>query len=87
VQFNYESRGYSPVLNGTKKSGRSLGLVKSILSLSENMAIRIIAEGVEEAEEAALLSSLNCDIAQGYFFSRPVAEEFLYPMLEQRNPR
>jgi EAL domain-containing protein (putative c-di-GMP-specific phosphodiesterase class I) len=51
------------------------------------MAIRIIAEGVEEAEEAALLSSLNCDIAQGYFFSRPVAEEFLYPMLEQRNPR
>lgn len=64
-----------------------LGLVKSILSLRENMAIRIIAEGVEEAEEAALLSSLDCDIAQGYFFSRPVAEEFLYPMLELRNPR
>lgn len=64
-----------------------LGLVKSILSLRENMAIRIIAEGVEEAEEAALLSSLNCDTAQGFLFSRPVPEEFLYPMLEQRNPR
>ena len=70
-----------------RRDAKVLGLVKSILSLSENMAIRIIAEGVEEAEEAALLSSLNCDIAQGYFFSRPVAEEFLYPMLEQRNPR
>jgi EAL domain-containing protein (putative c-di-GMP-specific phosphodiesterase class I) len=70
-----------------RRDAKILGLVKSILSLSENMAIRIIAEGVEEAEEAALLSSLNCDIAQGYFFSRPVAEEFLYPMLEQRNPR
>ena len=70
-----------------RRDAKVLGLVKSILSLSENMAIRIVAEGVEEAEEAALLSSLNCDIAQGYLFSRPVAEEFLYSMLEQRNPR
>jgi len=70
-----------------RRDAKVLGLVKSILSLRENMAIRIIAEGVEEAEEAALLSSLNCDIAQGYFFSRPVAKEFLLPMLEQRNPR
>ncbi len=70
-----------------RRDAKVLGLVKSILSLSENMAIRIIAEGVEEAEEAALLSSLNCDTAQGYFFSSPVTEEFLYSMLEKRNPR
>lgn len=70
-----------------RQDAKVLGLVKSILSLSENMAMRIIAEGVEEAEEAALLSSLNCDIAQGYFFSRPVPEAQIYPMLEERNPR
>ena len=59
-----------------RRDAKVLGLVKSILSLSENMAIRIIAEGVEEAEEAALLSSLNCDTAQGYFFPVPSQKSF-----------
>lgn len=69
-----------------RRDAKVLGLVKSILSLRDNLAIRIIAEGVEEAEEAALLASLNCDVAQGYYFSRPVAEEHLYSLLAQRNP-
>jgi len=69
-----------------RQDAKVLGLVKSILSLRDNLAIRVIAEGVEEAEEAELLASLNCDVAQGYYFSRPVAEEHLYPLLEQRNP-
>ena len=69
-----------------RRDAKVLGLVKSILSLLDNLAIRIIAEGVEEAEEAALLASLNCDVAQGYYFSRPVAEEHLYSLLAQRNP-
>jgi diguanylate cyclase len=69
-----------------RRDAKVLGLVKSILSLRDNLAIRIIAEGVEEAEEAALLASLDCDVAQGYYFSRPVAEEHLYALLAQRNP-
>ncbi|MDP1932323.1 MAG: EAL domain-containing protein [Gammaproteobacteria bacterium] len=64
-----------------------MGLVKSILSLSENMNIKIIAEGVEDIEEARLLKELNCDMAQGYFFSRPVAEEQLAGLLIERNPQ
>lgn len=62
------------------------GLVKSILSLSDNMNIKIIAEGVEELEEVRLLQELNCDMAQGYFFSRPIAEEFLPELLRKHNP-
>jgi EAL domain-containing protein (putative c-di-GMP-specific phosphodiesterase class I) len=69
-----------------RRDAKVLGLVKSILSLRDNLAIRIIAEGVEEAEEAALLASLDCDLAQGYYFSRPAAEEHLYALLAQRNP-
>lgn len=63
-----------------------MGLVKSILSLSENMNIKIIAEGVEELEEVRLLKELKCDMAQGYYFSRPVAEEFLGELLGKHNP-
>lgn len=63
-----------------------LGLVKSILTLRENMNIDIVAEGVEELEEAQLLAQLNCDSAQGYYFSRPVSEAQLLALLEKSNP-
>ena len=63
-----------------------LGLVKSILTLRENMDIDIVAEGVEELEEAQLLSQLNCDSAQGYYFSRPISETALSALLEKSNP-
>lgn len=63
-----------------------LGLVKSILTLSENMGIDIVAEGVEALEEAQLLAQLNCDSAQGYYFSHPVSENKLWALLELSNP-
>lgn len=53
---------------------RSLELVKSIISLGKNMNMSIIAEGVENMEEARLLRSIGCDMAQGYYFARPMAE-------------
>lgn len=62
------------------------GLVKSIVALSENLNIRIIAEGVEEIEEAEFLQALNCGLAQGYLYSRPVAEEQVLELLNTRNP-
>jgi EAL domain-containing protein (putative c-di-GMP-specific phosphodiesterase class I) len=36
-----------------------------------------VAEGVESAEQVAILQSLGCRYAQGYYFSRPVAAERL----------
>jgi EAL domain-containing protein (putative c-di-GMP-specific phosphodiesterase class I)/CRP-like cAMP-binding protein len=62
------------------------GLVKSIVLLSENLNIRIIAEGVEEQEEAEFLQTLNCGLAQGYLYSRPVAEDQVLGLLDKFNP-
>ncbi|MEX2333739.1 MAG: EAL domain-containing protein, partial [Pseudohongiella sp.] len=61
------------IRNMTTDKG-ALGLVKSILSLSENMGLSIIAEGVETREHVDMLKSLKCQVAQGYFFARPVPE-------------
>ncbi len=57
------------------KKESSLELVRSIISLGKNMNMAIIAEGVEELDEAILLKSMGCDYAQGYYFARPVSEE------------
>ena len=52
----------------------SMALVKSIIGLSKSLNMKIIAEGVEHKEEAAMLRDLGCDMAQGYYFAKPMPE-------------
>jgi EAL domain-containing protein (putative c-di-GMP-specific phosphodiesterase class I) len=53
-------------------------IVSAIIGMGRNIGLRVIAEGVETAEELAFLKANDCDEAQGYYFSRPVpAEEFV----------
>lgn len=59
----------------------SLSLVKTIILLSENMGLETIAEGVETLEQAQLLASLKCHVAQGYYYGRPMSENALIEML------
>ena len=56
-------------------------VVNAIVSLAHNLGLGLIAEGVETADQVALLQALDCDSAQGYFLSRPLpadaATEFI----------
>jgi diguanylate cyclase len=53
-------------------------IVSAIIGMGRNIGLRVIAEGVETAEELEFLKSNKCDEAQGYYFGRPVpAEEFV----------
>ena len=52
-------------------------IVKATIELAHNLGLKIIAEGVKDQRTWDHLRTLNCDIAQGYFISRPIsAEEF-----------
>lgn len=53
-------------------SGRSHQIVKSALELSRSLQLHSIAEGVEDAQTAALLSSMGCGYGQGYHFAKPM---------------
>ena len=46
--------------------------VRSTLELARSLGLRVVAEGVEDAECAALLASWGCPTAQGWHFGRPV---------------
>jgi diguanylate cyclase (GGDEF)-like protein/PAS domain S-box-containing protein len=48
-------------------------VVRTIVAMSHHLGIKVIAEGVERPEHLKFLASRNCDEAQGYYFSRPVA--------------
>jgi len=53
-------------------SSESREIVKTIMSLGNNLGMEVVAEGVETAEQVSLLRSLGCEYAQGYFFSKPL---------------
>lgn len=56
-------------------------MVAAIINLAHDLSHKVVAEGVESQEEVAILQELNCDYAQGYYFSPPVsiieAEKFV----------
>jgi diguanylate cyclase (GGDEF)-like protein len=47
-------------------------LIQSIINLSKSLKIPVIAEGVEDLEQANLLLEFGCDLFQGYYFSKPL---------------
>lgn len=48
-------------------------IVRSTIDLAHNLGLEVVAEGVESGEALELLHILDCDAAQGYFISRPLA--------------
>ncbi|MDD1783667.1 EAL domain-containing protein [Enterovibrio sp. ZSDZ35] len=47
-------------------------LATAVISLAKGLKIRTVAEGVETAEQLEMLRSKGCDLAQGYYLSRPL---------------
>lgn len=56
-------------------------IVKTIITLSNRLGLKVIAEGIETEAQLNYLQKLNCDLGQGYFFAPPLsataATEFL----------
>jgi diguanylate cyclase (GGDEF)-like protein len=61
----------------TDHMDRSRKIIESMVNLLRDFEMTIIAEGVETKRQVDFLSSISCDIFQGYYFSKPVTvEEF-----------
>ncbi len=52
-------------------------IIKSIITISTDMGLELIAEGVETKEQVDLLMNLNCDHFQGFFYDRPSNIEYI----------
>lgn len=47
-------------------------IAKAVISLSHSLGLTVVAEGVETLQQKEYLSACGCNIAQGYFYSRPL---------------
>lgn len=59
-------------VRGIEHDQRQQGLVRAMISLSQELGHRVVAEGVENGAALAFLRSAGCDEAQGYLFAKPL---------------
>jgi len=62
---------------------RHRAIVRTITGFAEDLGLRLIAEGIETTEQAALLRDLGCTAAQGYLFAPAVPVEVMERILDQ----
>ncbi len=59
-------------------------IVRSTVDLGHNLGLSVVAEGVEDEATLRALAELGCDVAQGYFLSRPLPAPALVAWLDAR---
>ncbi|WP_022851839.1 sensor domain-containing protein [Limisalsivibrio acetivorans] len=59
-------------ITGVPADSSNASIVSAIVKMAESLNLKTVAEGVETKEQLEFLLSVNCDLHQGYFFSRPV---------------
>ncbi len=67
--------------NSLLKSEKTQKLMHGMVQLGKSMELKVVAEGVETAEQADLLMTYGCDAIQGYYISKPVTPEEIETLL------
>jgi len=61
-----------------KSGNSSVAIARAIVTMAHELKLKVLAEGVDSAEQLEILSGLGCDLLQGFYLSRPLAaEDFL----------
>ncbi len=72
----------------TGATGSDFVLVETMISLAHRLGYRVVAEGIETGEAAAILKELACEEAQGFWFARPMeADQFITWLSERKSAR
>ena len=56
-------------------------IVRAMIALSHELGLLVVAEGVENQQQSAMLSSQSCDVVQGFLYGRPLPLSQTTPLL------
>ncbi len=65
-------------LRETQNSERSKYIIENIIDLAHGLGTKVVCEGVETIEQVNMLKRMGCDIAQGYYYAKPMPIEEFY---------
>jgi EAL domain-containing protein (putative c-di-GMP-specific phosphodiesterase class I) len=51
---------------------RAAQVVRAVAGLAQGLNLTVVAEGIEEAHQIGALAELECELGQGYLFSKPL---------------
>lgn len=62
-------------ISDIETNSKNKTISNAIIALAKKLDMKVTAEGVENLEQLTILKNMNCDKAQGYYFSRPISKE------------
>jgi diguanylate cyclase (GGDEF)-like protein len=62
---------------------KNMAIITTLIDMGKRMHLTVVAEGVETAEQLAVLRSLDCDIAQGFLMARPLPADETSELLDR----
>ncbi len=69
-------------ITNLKTSAEDQNLVSAVIALSKGFKLDVVAEGIEDMDTLLLLSEMGCDLAQGYYLSKPMTNADYQQWLE-----
>jgi len=63
-------------------SDKAHDLVSAIIDIAKRFQLKVVAEGIENIKVATKLQEMKCDVAQGFYWSRPIPINSLLDLLE-----
>lgn len=68
------------IINDIYHDEKARIVVKNVIDICKKFKIQCVAEGVEMQEQLGVLKDMSCDIVQGYYINKPLAEEDFYKL-------
>ncbi len=72
-------------LSGFEENARAQKVIEGAVRMIKTLGVKVVTEGVETREQAEFLRKCGADLAQGYFFSRPVTTATFEQLLQKKN--
>ena len=58
--------------NGTVNSKKGRAVISSVVDMAKNLEMNVISEGVETQDQIDFLKEIDCNMVQGFYFSKPM---------------
>jgi len=72
------------LIDGISGSQTTRALIKALVAVAHALELQTVAEGIETREDAEILAALGCEVAQGFYYYRPLDESQIYELLDAR---
>jgi EAL domain-containing protein (putative c-di-GMP-specific phosphodiesterase class I) len=65
-------------------NSKDAALTESVISMAHRLGLKVVAEGIEDNAQIELLQKFNCDVGQGYFYTKPIRSQEIIELLQDQ---